>query len=850
LLFSDDTHAVDTYAPGRMAPNTALGFLILSSALLLLSAKKNTIVLISQMLALFILLLSILPILGYAYKIKSLFGYELYTSMALHTAILFLLASFSLLLFRSEHGLLSIFSSKGIGAYFARRLIPIAIFIPVVLIWLRIMIDTRTFPFLPSELSYFFVLLIIVFVWFVWRIAFSLNIMDAERIQTEVEKQHWINLMNYIIKHDPNAIIVLDSRLHFIYASDRFLSDYDLRDKNIIGKHFYDVFPEIPERWREAHRRALKGEVMRSDDDFFVRANGSVDYTCWECRPWYNNDGSIGGIIIYTEALTALKAAQIQLQKTSDQLELILEHAGDGIIASNQKGMIVMVNKAALEMLGYNKEDLIDKNMHEIHQHISDDGSNYPTENCNIFKSYAEGLWASIDDETFLRKDGSSFPVEYISAPIFEYDKITGAVISFRDISDRKKAEQEIKLLNEELEQKIEQRTQQIQLVNKELEAFTYSVSHDLRAPLRAIDGFTRILQEDYQDHLDDDGKRIMTVIRDNTHNMRQLIDDLLAFSRLSRMDVQRSEIDMNTLVKSVYFELTTEEERNRVEFRVSQLPRAYGDPTMIRQVWVNLLSNALKFSEPKKRPEISISSTKINKVLSYTIRDNGVGFDMRYVDKIFGVFQRLHSVREFDGTGVGLAIVHRIIERHGGTVSAESKLEEYAVFNFSLPTHSTKKIFLSYICNKTCMEDLNPVDILIVEDNPNDAELTIRALKKQNLANKFYQVEDGAEALDFIFCRGQYEQRQFCKPLKVIFLDLKLPKVSGLEVLREIKNNPKTKKLPVVIVTSSKEDPDIKTAYELGANSYVVKPVDFDGFINALSNTGLFWLLVNESPA
>ena len=147
-------------------------------------------------------------------------------------------------------------------------------------------------------------------------------------------------------------------------------------------------------------------------------------------------------------------------------------------------------------------------------------------------------------------------------------------------------------------------------------------------------------------------------------------------------------------------------------------------------------------------------------------------------------------------------------------------------------------------------MEDLNPVDVLIVEDNPNDAELTIRALKKQGLANNLYLVEDGAEALDFVFCQGKYKAREFCKPLKVIFLDLKLPKVSGLDVLKEIKSNPITKNIPVVVVSSSKEDPDIKTAYELGANSYVVKPVDFDGFINALSNTGLFWLLVNESPA
>jgi two-component system, response regulator len=144
-------------------------------------------------------------------------------------------------------------------------------------------------------------------------------------------------------------------------------------------------------------------------------------------------------------------------------------------------------------------------------------------------------------------------------------------------------------------------------------------------------------------------------------------------------------------------------------------------------------------------------------------------------------------------------------------------------------------------------MKDYKPVDILIVEDNPDDAELTIRALKKQNLANNIFVLEDGAEALDFIFCRGKYEDRTITRPPKVVFLDLKLPKVSGLEVLKEIKSNPKTRKLPVVVVSSSKEDPDIREAYELGANSYVVKPVDFDDFLKAMTNTGLFWLLVNE---
>lgn len=146
-------------------------------------------------------------------------------------------------------------------------------------------------------------------------------------------------------------------------------------------------------------------------------------------------------------------------------------------------------------------------------------------------------------------------------------------------------------------------------------------------------------------------------------------------------------------------------------------------------------------------------------------------------------------------------------------------------------------------------MDDLNIIEILIVEDNPQDAELTLRALGKHNLANKFFVAEDGAEALDFIFCKGKYTSRNISNPPKVIFLDLKLPKISGLEVLREIRSNPQTKTLPVVMVTSSREDPDIKKAYELGVNSYVVKPVNFDDFLIAMSHTGLYWLLVNESP-
>ena len=253
-------------------------------------------------------------------------------------------------------------------------------------------------------------------------------------------------------------------------------------------------------------------------------------------------------------------------------------------------------------------------------------------------------------------------------------------------VEDEKLARKDLKTLNEELEQRVIERTNQLQIANNELEAFSYSVSHDLRAPLRAVHSFTKILSEDYGEVLDAEGKRICGIIESSSVHMGQLIDDLLAFSRIGRTEFNRSKINMASLTKSIYSDTTTPAERTRIDFNVSKLPTAYGDITAIKQVITNLLSNALKYSSNAEKSEIIVGFECINNETVYYIKDNGVGFEMKYAPKLFGMFQRLHSAKEFEGNGVGLAIVQRIIHRHGGRVWAEAEVGKGATFYFTLP--------------------------------------------------------------------------------------------------------------------------------------------------------------------
>lgn len=403
-----------------------------------------------------------------------------------------------------------------------------------------------------------------------------------------------------------------------------------------------------------------------------------------------------------------------ELSESEKRFRTIIEQATDAMYLSDMDGNIIDTNKRACESLGYTYEELLklkvtdlDANYDETHKMNESFKKMNPNENFTF-------------ESVHRRRNGDTFPVE-ISTSLIDLHGVQNVIGFVRDITDRKFVEEEVKKLNKELELKVIDRTielekrsfelleneaallnlvedlnlksdelqnskQLLEATNKELEAFSYSVSHDLRAPLRAINGFVNILNDEYDHVLDDEGKRICSIINSNAVKMGQLIDDLHSFSRLIKSELHHSTIDMQNIVRELISEFQISKELNPNIIVLKELPQSIGDTNLIKQVWMNLISNAIKYSSKTINPQIIIGATQNENETIYFIKDNGVGFNMNYSHKLFGVFQRLHGANEFEGTGVGLAIVQRIVSRHGGRVWAEGEIDKGATFYFTLP--------------------------------------------------------------------------------------------------------------------------------------------------------------------
>ncbi len=463
-------------------------------------------------------------------------------------------------------------------------------------------------------------------------------------------------------------VVVLDREGRIVYFNQACenLTGYSLDE--VKGKNLWDILliPEEAKSIKNFFRKIRADQFPNEYQNYWITKDGSYRWIAWSNTALLNETGSVEHIIGTGIDITERK-------RSEEEYKTILRTTLDGFWITDMEGRFLDVNDAYCNLIGYTRSELL--NMKITHVEAVEKPEQTAQHLRRILETGGDRF-----ETRHRRKNGEIVDIE-VSV---NYIDVGGGrlVVFLRDITRRKRTFEEIRKINEDLKQ----RTSELEAANKELETFSYMVSHDLRTPLVAIGSLARLLIEKYSNHSDDKCQQFLGAILKETQRMGRLIDNLLTLSRSGREALKPSEIDMSELAKSVVEELKLLETGRNLQIHLEPLPPARGDQGMIRQVLTNLVSNAMKFTRLNQESIVQIGSKMENGANIYYVEDNGVGFDLADANRLFKVFERLHPSGEFEGTGVGLAIVWRIIQRHGGRVWAESKKNEGATFYFTLP--------------------------------------------------------------------------------------------------------------------------------------------------------------------
>jgi PAS domain S-box-containing protein len=806
-LMAQPPTAADPASPGRMSAATAFSFLLISTALLGLDLKNRrghrpalALVLVTAMIGLLIMA-------GYLYGVKSLYAFSPLISMSPPTALLLFAASLGILCARPDNGPFGILTAEGIGSAMARRILPLAIVLPFLLGWLRLLGERAGFYGFEFGLVLFATSNVVVFAVLVWITAVSLNRGDMERARAEQELRRseaslanaqriasmgswdwdvqadrllWSeqiyrifgidrkdfagNRQAYMARIHPqdrarveatlqatlqdgtdfdieHRVVLPDGAvktlhvlgdltrdakgaplrlsgtalditerkraeeglLRFRMAMESSLDGIFLMDfetfryldanetgcrmlgytrEELLAMRTMDTDPgltEADQRRRFEEARTLGSDQMVTDPGpRFLRRKDGTTFPVAVARR-YLRVGEREIVVGIARDITERVLAEQALQQSEEKYRQMVNLSPDAVTI-HQDGRWVFANPAAARLLGVGTpaqlvgRSLLDFMDPDIHEQVR-----------TRWKQLYDAKQAVEPAELKMtRPDGSVVYLETQAAPIAWEGRPAAQVVA-RDVTERKRAEEEIRRLNADLERRVAARTAELHAKNKELETFSYSVSHDLKAPLRGIDGYSRLLQMDYESRLDEEGRVFLRNIRSAASQMQQLIDDLLAYSKLEQRSVYANRIDLKTQVDAILKERAHDLERVRLSVDVSPEP-VWADREGLSIVLRNLIDNAVKFSRKREPPVIEIRSRIEGGRHILSVRDNGTGFDMKYHDRIFQIFQRLHRAEDFSGTGVGLAIVLKAAERMGGRVWAESEPDKGATFYLDLP--------------------------------------------------------------------------------------------------------------------------------------------------------------------
>ncbi len=493
---------------------------------------------------------------------------------------------------------------------------------------------------------------------------------EAEEANRQKDERYH-NILNSILE----GLQIIDFDYRYVYLNPAAIVQSRYTEDKIIGRTMPELYPGIEKSGLFTMlKRCMKERSIEYIENEFTFPDNSTGWFELRIQP------SVEGLFILSIDVTERKKAEENRLKAEKRYRALIENSSEGITLLDKDFKILYRSPSTYRITGWTSDER--SNQVQLQEMHPEDVPELHSIMKEILKIPSKSI---ISTFRVKNKNGNYIWLEALLTNMLEDKSVEAIVMNFRDVSERKAGEEKIKYLNDGLEQKVIERTAQLEAVNKELESFSYSVSHDLRAPLRAIDGYAGMIEEDYEKLFDDEGKRLLGNIQQNAKKMSNLIDDLLAFSRLGKKVLQRKELDMNELVEGVLIDID-KSVTHHAKLEVAKLRPIMGDYSLIHQVLMNLISNAVKYSSKKENPVVSITSKKENNEIIYSITDNGVGFDMKYAHKLFGVFQRLHTMDEFEGTGVGLAIVQRVITKHGGKIWANSQVGEGSVFSFSLP--------------------------------------------------------------------------------------------------------------------------------------------------------------------
>jgi len=469
-----------------------------------------------------------------------------------------------------------------------------------------------------------------------------------------------------------------------------------LTREELINTDFCDYFTD-PEKAKLGYKHAFMDGKIIDYELNLKHTNGSSIPVLYSAAVYKNKEGQVIGLFAANRDISNLKKAQDELAILNENLEILVEKRtvqlndsrnyfelmfntipDAAIITQLSDGKILSVSDSFKEFFEYTREETIGRTQLElnIYRDIND--------RQNIVKELYQTGFFTNKEVVFIRKNGSTF-TGLLSANTIKKDDILCVSSYIRDISERILQQEIIQELNSQLENRVVERTAQLELANKELEAFSYSVSHDLKAPVRHITGFASLLAKKHSDSLPEEGRQYLENVVSSAESMGELIDGLLQFSRTGRIEMNQTILNMNEIVHDLVKPIIEIDKDHRIKFDIATLPSAFGDLVMLQAVWRNLIENAVKFTKNKKIAKIQVGFQETKTEIVYYVQDNGAGFDMAYVSKLFNVFQRLHSRSDFEGTGIGLASIRRIITKHGGRTWAEGEVGSGAKFYFTL---------------------------------------------------------------------------------------------------------------------------------------------------------------------